>query len=442
MTIGLWDLVLIYSLPLLILGLFGGVFLLCLYLFVRFDLFHLDFSYDVLIGLKHRKKAFSLFNVAFLMLFDNGMQATFLYRVSRVLYLHRMGQAALVINKVAKFFTNMDISPSAKIGKGLSLWHGTSIIIAQFADMGERCVVRQGVTVCGFGKVRVGDDVGFSHGSFAIEGNPDPVVIGDGSVVAANAVVTRSVPAHHIASGVPADTIIAKPETRIQGVIFDLDRIIADSEQAVYASLQNMMERLGRKPLSLKKIQKYRTLPLPVVLQRHLGGEDLEKGAGLFNEHFMELCSKQVVLREGVEETLKRLQEMEVRVGAFSRHYRFAVDRIVKVCGLEDTVRAVRGADEISEWKPHPKLITQVMSALELRKENAVYVGCSTIDLRTGNNAAVRVVLLPVGEESKERLARNIPRLVDNRVLDHMSRIPDYVLENQEGTLSSEAVCM
>jgi serine acetyltransferase len=162
MHIGVWDLVLIYGLPLVLAGIFLGVFLVLLYLVVKYDIFRLDFSYDMLMGLKYRKRLLSLSNVSFLVLFDNGMQATLLYRISRTLYLHKMVPLALVISKIAKTLTNIDVSPTARIGRGISLWHGTSITIAQFAEIGERCVVRQGCGVSGFGKVRVGDDVSFA----------------------------------------------------------------------------------------------------------------------------------------------------------------------------------------------------------------------------------------------------------------------------------------
>ncbi len=442
MNIGLLDLLIIYSFPVLVLIFLAGAFLACLYMIVRFDLFRLDFSYDVLIGLKYRKKAFSPVNVALLLLFDNGMQATLLYRISRYLHLKGLGQAALVINKISKYITNMDISPSAKIGKGLSLWHGTSIIIAQFAEVGERCVVRQGVTVCGFGKVRVGNDVSFSHGAFAIEGNPDPIEIGDGSVIAANAVVTKSVPPNHIAAGVPAGTIIEKPGTQVEGVIFDMDRVLVDTDEAVFMTLQSMMKGLGRKPLARKRFERFRNMPVPLLLERLLQGPDLGIGGSLFLQRFQSLCEEQVHLREGTRETLVILKEMGIMMGAFSRLFGKCAERILKQNDLEGLVRVIKGFDELDEWKPHPRLLTEMMGAMGLRKENALYVGCSTLDLRTGNNAAIRVAVLPLGVEPKERLVRSVPRLVDNKVLDHIGQIPDYIREKQGGTLSSEAVCM
>ncbi len=440
MNVGFLDLVLIYMLPIVFLGVSGTIFLVGLYLVVKYDWFHLDFSYDVLVGLMYRKKPFNFFNVAFLMIFDNGMQATLLYRTARWMYLHRMGQPALVLTKVGKFFTNMEVPPNSKAGRGLSLWHGTVISIGQFTDLGERCTIRQGVAISGFGKVKVGNDVSFSHGCFVIEGNPDPLIIGDGAVIAANAVVTKSVPPHHVAAGVPANKLIKLPETPVQGIIFDLDGVLTDSVEAVYRALNATLETLGYGKVSRNKVQKTRAMSIPNLLKRLLREKDLEKGTALFQENLRERSDRQVAIRDDVEETLKKLQGMGVTCSAFSRHFGENAREILKGCGLTPYVKTVLGADEFDEWKPHPKAITTVMEAIGLRKENALYVGGTAPDIRFGNNAAIRVIVLPLGGTTRKQLEKKVPRLVDNTIMDRMTELPDFVETTRGEQASSESL--
>ena len=441
MNIGIWDLVLIYSLPVVVLGFVSGIFLAFLYVVVKHDLFRMDFSYDVLVGLKYRKRPLTLLNVAMLMIFDNGMQATLLYRVARWMYLHRLGQPALVLTKLSKFFTNMEVPPNVKAGRGLSLWHGTVISIGQFTDLGERCTIRQGVAISGFGKVKVGDDVSFSHGCFVIEGNPEPIVIGDGAVVAANAVVTKSVPPHHVAAGVPATKMIPLPPSPVEGIVFDLDGVLVDSGEATLQDLNETLGALGRKPLAGRRaLKRARAMNLPRLLEKVLREGERKRGTELFLESFLRRCPERATLRAGVLETLEKLRAMGVRSGAFSRHFGASARELVTRCGLDAYVEAVVGADEIDEWKPHPKVITEVMRVAGIRRENALYVGGASPDLRFGNNAAIRVAVLPLAGETRKQLEKQVPLMVDNTVLDRMEEIPDLVLKTRGSEASSDSV--
>ncbi|HEV7623495.1 MAG TPA: DapH/DapD/GlmU-related protein [Amnibacterium sp.] len=136
--------------------------------------------------------------------------AVFLHRVA-----HRMRAVwplAAAVKQLNQFLTGADIAPEAQIGAGLILYHPNGVVIGAGALLGRRCVLQQGVTVGGLGGPRsagtirtvLGDDVTLGAGARVI----GAVEVGDRSTVGANAVVTRSVPADSVATGVPA---VARP---------------------------------------------------------------------------------------------------------------------------------------------------------------------------------------------------------------------------------------
>lgn len=94
--------------------------------------------------------------------------------------------------------------PPEKIGGGLYFQHGFSTIVAA-KEIGENCKIFQQVTIGFDGDEApvIGDCVTITAGAIVI-GN---VYVGDNSVVAAGAVVTRDVPANMIVAGVPAKVI-------------------------------------------------------------------------------------------------------------------------------------------------------------------------------------------------------------------------------------------
>lgn len=129
-----------------------------------------------------------------------------LHRVSTALRF--AGPLASVVKQVNQVLTGADIAVDASIGEGLVLYHPNGVVIGPGAVLGSRVVLQQGVTVGGLGgprregavTTRVGDRVFVGAGARII----GALEVGADTVVGANAVVTKSVPANSIATGVPA----------------------------------------------------------------------------------------------------------------------------------------------------------------------------------------------------------------------------------------------
>lgn len=91
-----------------------------------------------------------------------------------------------------------DIPLNAKIGEGMEMPHPVGIVINGGAEIGINCAIFQNVTIGG--DTKIGNCVEIFAGAVIV----GPLAIGDGVVVGANAVVTTSIPAFHIATGIPA----------------------------------------------------------------------------------------------------------------------------------------------------------------------------------------------------------------------------------------------
>jgi serine O-acetyltransferase len=141
-------------------------------------------------------------------LLSQGFQALFVYRIFRWFYERRVPTQPVrfFIERFIEIMTGISIPAQAAIGKGLRIHHFGGVIVHSAAVVGEYCTLYHGVTLGdrgGWGGApRVGNRVLIGAGAKLI----GEIVIGDDCVIGANAVVNTSVPAGHIAVGVPAVT--------------------------------------------------------------------------------------------------------------------------------------------------------------------------------------------------------------------------------------------
>jgi serine O-acetyltransferase len=116
-----------------------------------------------------------------------------------------------ILFKLVQILTGIELPCEAQVGSGTRIDHFGGIIVSGYAIIGERCVLRQGVTI-GLRHVddvaapRIGNDVSIGAGAKIL----GRITIGDHVDIGANAVVLTDVPSHCRAVGVPARVLPRK----------------------------------------------------------------------------------------------------------------------------------------------------------------------------------------------------------------------------------------
>lgn len=136
------------------------------------------------------------------------MNAIYLYRVARWMWLHRIPILPKLIYYLIFLLYNCSLPYTAKIGKGTRLGYGgMGVVIHARAVIGSNCLIAQQVTIGGRSRIAevpvIGDNVYIGAGAKVL-GN---VKVGSGSVIGANAVVVHDVPPRCVAAGIPARII-------------------------------------------------------------------------------------------------------------------------------------------------------------------------------------------------------------------------------------------
>ncbi len=175
----------------------------------------------------------------------SGLHAVAAYRVAHYFHKKKLYLTARVISQLARFFTGIEIHPGATIGKGLFIDHGMGVVIGETTEIGDNCLIYQGVTLGGTGKDKgkrhptLGDNVMVGSGARVL----GPFKVGNNVKIAANAVVLEAVPDNCTAVGVPARVVRCNGKPTA-----DLDQVhIPDPVAQELCKLSVRLKRLEKK---------------------------------------------------------------------------------------------------------------------------------------------------------------------------------------------------
>ena len=173
-----------------------------------------------------------------------GVKALRMYRRANFFYRHNFKFLARLISQRCVRKTGIEIHPAATIGKRLVIDHGVGVVIGETAEIGNACLIYQGVTLGGTGKdlgklhPTLGNNVMVGAGAKVL----GPFKVGDNSRIAAGAVVLAEVPENSTATGVPARIV------KINGERVPLDQVhIPDPVSQELCKLNQKIEELYKR---------------------------------------------------------------------------------------------------------------------------------------------------------------------------------------------------
>ena len=134
-----------------------------------------------------------------------GFHAIFWHRINHRLWNFGIPVLPRLLSHFARFLTGIEIHPAAKIAPGLVIDHGMGVVIGETAEIGENCLLYQGVTLGGTGKEKgkrhptLRNNVVVGAGAKIL----GAITIGNNVIIGANSVILKPVPDNSICVGVP-----------------------------------------------------------------------------------------------------------------------------------------------------------------------------------------------------------------------------------------------
>lgn len=136
--------------------------------------------------------------------------AVLLYRIGNWFYRHKIKFIPDIFKAIQLKVFACEISPYAKIGESLKIYHSVGIVVGHAVEIGNNCEIFQNVTIGenrkernGQKMAKIGDNVSIFAGACII----GPVNIGNNVKIGANSVVTHDIEDNVVVAGTPARVI-------------------------------------------------------------------------------------------------------------------------------------------------------------------------------------------------------------------------------------------
>ena len=202
----------------------------------------------------------------------------------------------------------------------------------------------------------------------------------------------------------------------IKGLIFDLDGTLINSIGDIHYSLNLALKYHGYKEVSLEDAQKntgrgFRKLiveSLPINTSDQIIDEVNKTYTKFYGEHYHE----RTYGYEGIYELLKELNKRNIKIAVNSNKKDEYTKNLMKIIFKDIEFTAVFGERIGIPTKPNPATAEEIISIMELDKNEVCYVGDSEVDIQTGKNTNIKTIGCLWGFRSKETLEKENPDII------------------------------
>jgi len=179
-----------------------------------------------------------------------GFHALTLHRISHRLWCWQLPLLPRLLSQLARSLTGVEIHPGATIGSGVFIDHGMGVVIGETSEIGDRCLLYQGVTLGGTGKVHgkrhptLGENVVVGAGANVL----GAITVGSNTRIGAGSVVLHDVQPDSTVVGIPG-RVVHQSGVRIDPLAHSQ---LPDAEARV---IRNLMERIDALESDLGRLQ-------------------------------------------------------------------------------------------------------------------------------------------------------------------------------------------
>ena len=192
----------------------------------------------------------------------------------------------------------------------------------------------------------------------------------------------------------------------IQLVIFDLDGTLIDSRLDLVHSVNAALRHIGRPELPEHVIASYVGDGAQILIQRALGGEQVDeaivrKGLEFFLTYYRAHKLDHTTVYEGIIDALAVIERpvsgQRRKLAVLTNKPVIPSRAIIEALRMKKFFLQIYGGNSFATKKPDPEGARKLLEECRVRAEHAVIIGDSHTDVETGHNAGLRTVGVTYG---------------------------------------------
>ncbi len=202
-------------------------------------------------------------------------------------------------------------------------------------------------------------------------------------------------------------------ETAIKAILFDVDGVLIESDDAVASIFQDALERFAGVKPSKERLLRFAgmaTLPwLNAAAPKANAAAVAKAAAWATRVYWRDYMPERCKALPGVAKALRALKRRGVKLGIVSNQTRREIRVAQRIIGFNGFDAVVSREDAAP--KPSPAGLRKALRALGVKPGEALYVGDTVVDARTCAPLGVRLVLITRRRNKNARELCGVPRL-------------------------------
>lgn len=195
---------------------------------------------------------------------------------------------------------------------------------------------------------------------------------------------------------------------RLQGIIFDIDGTLVDSNDHHARAWHDAFRKAGRE-IEFERIRRLIGVGSDKLFAE-LTGQSLDSPDGktisgdckrIFAERYLPQVRPFAESRELVE----RLEVGRLRLAVATSARREDLEALLKIAGVPQLLDSSTTSNEADRSKPDPDIVTAALRKLDLPAQATLMIGDTPYDVEAGNRAGVGVIALRCGGWGDRELA-------------------------------------
>ncbi len=215
---------------------------------------------------------------------------------------------------------------------------------------------------------------------------------------------------------------------RYKLAVFDMDGTILNTLEDLADSTNYALKANGLPERTIDEVRRFVGNGIRLLIERAVPTDTdkklTDKVFDTFKEYYKTNCAVKTRPYDGIKDVLLELRKAGCLTAVVSNKADFAVQDLCKDY-FDNLFDFAIGEREGIKKKPAPDSVFEVLSKLNVEKDNAVYIGDSDVDFATSVNAGMDVIMVGWGFRDEEFLREKGAK----RIIKQPSEILDIILE-------------